>query len=82
MLTLADLEVGRSAIAREVLGDDSLAVRIMEMGITGGEIVQVIGVAPLGDPIEIEISGYRLSLRKEEARRIPIEVADGSASTS
>ncbi len=72
MLTLADLSVGDSGVAVDVLGDDALAARIMEMGITGGETVKVIGVAPLGDPIEIEISGYRLSLRKEEARRIPI----------
>ena len=79
MLTLADISVGGSAEVVEVLGDDSLAARIMEMGIVEGQMVRVIGRAPLGDPIELETCGYRLSLRKTEARRVTVTtIADNS----
>jgi len=56
----------------EVAGDDAVAVRLMEMGLTDGEEVTVIGFAPLGDPIEYSIRGYRLSLRKTEASRVSV----------
>lgn len=72
MLTLADISVGGSAEVIEVLGDDSLAARIMEMGIVDGQMIKVIGRAPLGDPIELETRGYRLSLRLAEARRVTV----------
>lgn len=76
MLTLANLDVGRMAQVVDVLGDDSLAVRLMEMGITEGEAVKIVGLAPMGDPMEIEIRGYRLSLRKAEAERITVNTID------
>jgi ferrous iron transport protein A len=76
MLTLADLDAGRHARVIDVLGDDSIAVRIMEMGIIQGEPLRVVGWAPLGDPMEVELRGYRLSLRKAEAARITIETID------
>lgn len=72
MLTLADISPGCSARVIDVTGDDNLAARIMEMGIYEGELVKVVGVAPLGDPMDLEIHGYRLSLRKAEARRITV----------
>ncbi len=72
MLTLADIAPGCSARVIDVTGDDNLAARIMEMGIYEGELVKVVGVAPLGDPMDLEIHGYRLSLRKAEARRITV----------
>lgn len=76
MLTLANLDVGRSARVVDVIGDDSISVRIMEMGIIEGETVIVVGLAPLGDPMEIEIRGYRLSLRKSEAARVTVNTID------
>jgi ferrous iron transport protein A len=75
MLSLADLREGQSATIVEVSGDDSIAVRLMEMGLTDGERVKVVGFAPLGDPLEIMIRGYRLSLRCAEAKRVVVESA-------
>jgi ferrous iron transport protein A len=78
MLTLADIRPGQSSRVLDVLGDDTLAARIMEMGIIEGETVRVVGTAPMGDPIDLEVRGYRLSLRKAEARRITVEVDSDS----
>ncbi len=72
MLTLADLSPGSSARVVDVLGEDGLAARIMEMGIIEGEQIKVLGMAPLGDPMDLEVQGYRLSLRKNEARRVTV----------
>jgi ferrous iron transport protein A len=74
MLTVADMGAGDTATVVEVLGDDPLAMRIMEMGVMDGEIVKVVGLAPMGDPMELEVRGYRLSLRKAEARRVTINL--------
>lgn len=73
MLTLADIVPGQTAQVLDVTGNDGLAARIMEMGIIEGERIRVIGVAPLGDPMDLEVQGYRLSLRKAEARRISVQ---------
>jgi ferrous iron transport protein A len=78
MLTLADIRPGQSSRVLDVLGDDSLAARIMEMGIIEGETIKVVGIAPMGDPMDLEVQGYRLSLRKAEARRITVEVDSDS----
>lgn len=76
MPTLDTLHDGQVARIRDVVGDDAIAVRLMEMGLTDGEIIELVGRAPLGDPIEFQIRGYRLSLRSEEARRVLIDSAD------
>lgn len=73
LLTLADIAPGQSATILEVMGDDAISVRLMEMGLTDGETVRVVGRAPLGDPIELSIRGYKLSLRKLEAARIQVQ---------
>jgi ferrous iron transport protein A len=65
--------LGSGARVIEVQGSDDLAVRLMEMGLTPGIELRVLGTAPLGDPIEIQIRGYRLSVRKGEAARVAIE---------
>lgn len=81
MATLADIAVSCGATIVEIQGDDAIALRLMEMGLMEGDQVQVIGVAPLGDPIEIASRGTRLSLRRAEAMRIevnPIVSADPS----
>jgi len=75
MSTLNELrEIGQCGRIIEVTGDDAVAVRLMEMGLTDGEEIELIGFAPLGDPIEFRIRGYRLSLRKAEAARVTIEL--------
>ena len=74
MKTLNDLrEVGQSGRITDVTGDDAIAVRLMEMGLTDGEEIELLGFAPLGDPVEFLVRGYRLSLRKTEAARVAIE---------
>lgn len=73
MSHLADVKIGSSVRVAGIDGDDSLSVRLMEMGLTPGVDVSVLGTAPLGDPIEIELRGYRLSLRKSEAARIEVQ---------
>jgi ferrous iron transport protein A len=70
---LADLKVGQSARVRLVHGDDDVGVRLLEMGLTPGATVLFLGKAPLGDPLEFEVRGYRLSIRRAEAARIEVE---------
>ena len=75
MNTLTDLRrTGQRGRVLDVTGDDAVAVRLMEMGLTDGTEIELVGFAPLGDPIEFLIRGYRLSLRKAEAARVTIEV--------
>jgi len=71
--TLAELPIGSRASVKGIQGSDEVACRLMEMGVTPGVEVGVVGVAPLGDPLELEIRGYRLSIRRSEAQRIEIE---------
>ena len=73
MPTLDSFSEGQSGVIRDIVGEDGIAVRLMEMGLIEGQPVTVLGFAPLGDPIEIEIRGYRLSLRKSEAQRVEME---------
>lgn len=73
-MTLAELKkVGEKARILDVSGEDSVAMRLMEMGLTDGEVVSVVGFAPLGDPIEFAVRGYRISLRSMEAQRVLVE---------
>ena len=74
MTTLADLQVMAQATVLAVDGQDEISLRLLEMGLTPGTPVTWIGTAPLGDPLEFEIRGYRLSLRKTEAARVAIEM--------
>jgi ferrous iron transport protein A len=73
MKTLDTLPAGQRARIVDVMGDDAVAVRLMEMGLIGGEEIEHLGAAPLGDPLEFLVRGYRLSLRTTEARRVFIE---------
>jgi ferrous iron transport protein A len=70
---LASLGIGQRARVKSIEGVDDLAVRLLEMGITPGVELAIVGAAPLGDPLELEVRGYRLSVRKAEAARIVIE---------
>jgi Fe2+ transport system protein FeoA len=73
-LTLASLEVGQHAAIVDIAGEDQLHKRLIDMGVTPGTPVEVERVAPLGDPIDVRIRGYHLSLRKREAERIAVEL--------
>ena len=73
MTTLDALPEGQRGTITDVSGDDAVAVRLMEMGLIEGEEIENLGAAPLGDPVEYLIRGYRLSLRNSEARRVMIE---------
>ena len=73
MKTLKDIAVGDSAIVKKLSGEGALKRRIMDMGVTKGVEVFVRKVAPLGDPIEVTVRGYELSLRKAEAENILVE---------
>lgn len=68
--TLDSLDIGQKGCILEVDGEDALAIRLLEMGLTEGEEIEAIGKAPLGDPLEYLVRGYRLSLRISEARRV------------
>jgi ferrous iron transport protein A len=73
MTTLDSLQKGQRARILEIDGNDAVSVRLMEMGLTDGEEIELLNVAPLGDPVEYLIRGYRLSLRLNEARRVQVE---------
>ena len=70
MKTLKDVAVGEKAIVKRLSGEGALKRRIMDMGVTKGVEIFVRKVAPLGDPIEVTVRGYELSLRKAEAENI------------
>ena len=74
MNRLADVSLGAKAVVRSVIGGDDVSLRLMEMGLTPGVEVRLVGVAPLGDPLELELRGYRLSVRKSEAARVEVEL--------
>ena len=73
MKTLKELAVGQSGRIVKIGTVGALKQRFMDMGITKGTVVNVVKIAPLGDPIEIEIRGYNLSIRKGDADKIQIE---------
>ena len=73
MRTLRDLKIGESAKVVKLYGEGAIRRRIMDMGITRGVEIRIRKVAPLGDPLEITVRGYELSLRKADAAMIEVE---------
>ena len=73
MRTLNNLKIGHSANVVKIHGEGVLKQRIMDMGITKGVEINLRKVAPLGDPIEVNVRGYELTLRKSEAEKIEVE---------
>ncbi len=73
MKTLRDVKVGESTRVIKLHGEGAVKRRIMDMGLTKGVEVSVRKVAPLGDPIEVTVRGYELSLRKADAEMIEVE---------
>lgn len=78
-VTLDQLPRGRSAIIVQVGGDRALRRRLLDMGFVHGETVTLTGLAPLGDPLELTIKGYHLSLRRSDAHCIQVEPIDATA---
>ena len=76
-MTLKDLKIGKSGLVLSVGGEKMLRRRLLEMGITPRTTVTVKKVAPMGDPIELFLRGYVLSLRLEDAEKITIEERRG-----
>ncbi len=74
-ITLDQLARNQNAVVRRIGGDREFRRRLLAMGLVPGEQVILTAVAPLGDPIEVTVKGYRLSLRKEEARLVVVEPA-------
>ncbi len=72
-MTLRELKPGQQGRVTSVGTSGSMKRRIMDMGVTPGVEIRVIKVAPLGDPIEVNVRGYELSLRKDEAAQIEVE---------
>ena len=73
MKTLKDIPVGSSAVVVKIHGERALRRRIMDMGITTGTEIYVRKAAPLGDPVEITVRGYELSLRKADAEILEMQ---------
>ena len=73
MNTLKDVKIGKSVKVLKLYGEGAVRRRIMDMGITKGTVVTVRKVAPLGDPIELHVRGYELSIRGEDAALIEVE---------
>ena len=73
MATLRDAKIGDTVTVKKLNGEGAVKRRIMDMGITKGTEVTVRKVAPLGDPIEVTVRGYELSLRKADAEMVEVE---------
>ena len=73
MKTLKNVAVGQTVTVKKLTGEGPVKRRIMDMGITKGVEIYVRKVAPLGDPVEITVRGYELSLRKSDAEMIEVE---------
>ena len=72
-MTLKEVVIGEKAVIKKLHGEGAVRRRIMDMGITKGTVVTIRKVAPLGDPIELTVRGYELSIRKEDAEMIEVE---------
>ena len=71
-MTLGDAKVGSTVVVTKIEGDSAYKRRIMDMGITKGSELYIRKVAPLGDPVEITVRGYELSVRKDDAQCVQV----------
>ena len=78
-MTLDKLPLGQDAVITAVGGEGALRCRLLDMGLIPRTTVRVEKVAPLGDPIELRLRGYELTLRLDDAREIALEAPDGEA---
>ncbi len=77
--TLDNFVIGETGLIKKVEGEGKLRRRLFDMGVTPGAIVTLRKKAPLGDPIEVTIRGYELSLRKQEASLVCLEVSESES---
>ena len=75
-MTLKELKIGQSALIKAVGGTGALRQHFLDMGVIPGAEVTVVKFAPMGDPMELQIHGYELSLRLDEAEKILVELID------
>ncbi len=75
-MTLDELKVGQSAVIKTVGGEGSLRCRLLDMGLIPRTKIRLQKVAPMGDPIEIHVRGYELTLRMADAKKIEVEAAE------
>jgi ferrous iron transport protein A len=73
MKTLNDIKIGQPVRVTDILGDGALRRHILDMGVTKGADVTIKKAAPLGDPLQISVRGYELSLRRDDAKLILVE---------
>ncbi len=78
MNTLRDVKIGDTVKVVKLHGEGAIKRRIMDMGITKGTEIYVRKVAPLGDPVELTIRGYELSVRKADAEMVEVEPVEGA----
>lgn len=71
-MTLDELQIGKNAVITKVGGEGALRCRLLDMGLIPGTAVVVRKIAPMGDPMEIRIRGYELTIRKEDANKITV----------
>ena len=75
-MTINDLEIGQQGVIKTVGGEGLLRLRFLDMGLIPGTVVQLQKVAPMGDPIQIRVRGYELTIRREDAGQIAVEEVD------
>ena len=75
-MTLKELEIGKTAVITETGGEGSLRQHFLDMGVIPGAEITVVKYAPMGDPMELQLRGYVLTLRREDARSIEIKKAE------
>ena len=72
---LSDLQPGETGVVKKVLDKSMIKRRLIDMGVVAGTVIEVQKFAPLGDPMEVKVKGFNLSLRKNEAEMIELEIA-------
>ena len=72
-MTLSEVKIGETVTVKKINGQGAIKRRVMDMGVTKGVEIYVRKVAPLGDPVEVTLRGYELSIRKEDAKIIEVE---------
>ena len=78
-MTLNELKIGESAVITSVAGEGALRCHLLDMGLIPHTTVTLCKIAPMGDPIEIRVRGYELTLRREDAKKIDIKLPDQAA---
>ena len=76
-MTLDQLGVGESAVITKVGGEGELRLRLLDMGLIPRTVVKLVKVAPMGDPLQIQVRGYEITLRKEDLKNIEINIGGG-----